>query len=72
MAKGRAAIDKINIIGDIPTAGAEIKALGEALTSKAELGAYMKARFKTLGITFDRETKTYSQQKPEEDGGGLL
>lgn len=68
MTVGREAIDRINLISDIPQAVADVKMLGEALTSKAELNAYFKARLEKVGITFNRETKKYEQTPAVETG----
>lgn len=79
MIEGREIIAGMNTIEDIPTVGAKIKALGEALTSIAELRGLMGERLKALGIVYDKEAKKYVQVAPKEEtgsvpveGGGLL
>lgn len=84
MEGGREIIASIKAAEDVMTAGVKLKALGEAMTSTAELRGLMNARLKELGITYNKEEKRYVQAappeppKPEEpkpeteDGGGLL
>ena len=65
IAAGAQAVADIKGIPDIAGCVQKIKALGEALTSAAELRGKFNARLKELGITYNKEKKVYEQVLPE-------